>query len=188
MNQTVDPTTMIIRRWRRPLLAGVFLGLSAAWLDHAHDGAAAERKSMSGKFSVEIDLSTVQARAGSARRLLHELRQRYDLSPWEYTASVRLAPLEIPHSHPVLTLNSRYAEGASRDEDAFLATYLHLVVNWFEIEAAAVYLGRERAEEVARRMPVYRSIYRTVIADREPIEKLLRSAGVLPLPPAGTED
>ena len=176
------------------------------------------------EFKVEIDLETAQRDAQAARALLRGLRERYDLSRWEYTRTVRIAPLEVPHSHPVLTLNAKDI----RDEDAFLSTYLHeqvpwgldlhredetahaiarlraiypdahrslpetgddehttylhLVVNWLEIFTTAEFIGRERAEAVARRAPVYTRIYRTVIDDYETIGAMLRDVGVQPLP------
>ena len=77
-------------------------------------------------FNVEIDLETAQRDAEAARDLLRGLRERYDLSDWEYTHTVRIAPLEVPHSHPVLTLNAMDV----RDEDAFLSTYLHEQIHW----------------------------------------------------------
>ena len=182
-----------------------------------------------GQFRVEIDLETAQRTAKEARDLLLELRERYDLSKWEYTRTVRVAPLERSHSHPVLTLNVYHA----RDEDAFLSTYLHeqihwgldlhreeetthamaqlratypdahrglpetgddeyttylhLVVNWLGILATAEFIGRERAEAVARRASTYSWIYRTTIDDWETIETTLREVGVLPLPPAAAD-
>jgi len=65
-------------------------------------------------------------------------------------------------------------------------TYLHFVVNWLEIFATAEFAGRERAEAVARRVPVYTGIYRTTIDDRQAIGTILREVGLLPLPPART--
>ena len=148
---------------------------------------------------------------------------------WEYTRTVRVAPLERAHSHPVLTLNACHIG----DEDAFLSTYLHeqihwgldlhrkdetacaiaqlratypdahrglpetgddehttylhLVVNWLEGFATAEFIGRERAEAVARRASFYTWIYRTTIDDCETIEGVLREVGILPLPPANAE-
>jgi len=90
-------------------------------------------------FSIEIDLELGQQRADAARRLLVNLRDQHDLTSWEYTTKVRIAPFEVPHSHPVLTLNARLVE----DEDAFLATYLHEQIHW------ALTLHREEETEVA---------------------------------------
>jgi len=90
-------------------------------------------------LGIEIDLELGRQRADAAKRLLVNLRGRYDLSAWEYTKKVRIAPFETPHSHPVLTLNARLVE----DEDAFLATYLHEQIHW------ALALHRRRETELA---------------------------------------
>ena len=63
-------------------------------------------------------------------------------------------------------------------------TYLHHVVNWLEVFATTGFIGRERAEAVARRARVYTRIYRTAIDDCEKIETMLREVTILPLPPA----
>ena len=180
------------------------------------------------EFRIEIDLSEAQRSAELARDLLIKLRTTYNLSKWEYTQSVRIAPLERPYSHPVLTLNSRNALNDAAD--AFLSeylheqvhwaltlhrerqtqeainvfserypnahsappetasdefsTYLHLVVNYLEIEAVAEYLGRERAKEIALNSFGYRWMYRTVIEERAYVRGVLEATGVLPLPAA----
>lgn len=180
---------------------------------------------------IEIDLSEARRGAEAARDLLLALRARYDLSRWEYTDKIRIAPLERPHSHPVLTLNSRYVLQTEPDEDAFLccylheqihwgltlyranettiaverfrelypdahtgppdtaadeySTYLHLAVNWLEIEAATEFIGRPRTESVARRSMHYKWMYAAVMDDRDQVREILRSTNVLPLPSAG---
>jgi hypothetical protein len=162
------------------------------------------------------------------RGTLATLRQRFDLTRIEYTRRVRIAPNEIPHSHPVLTLNTRVA-----DENALLATYIHeqmhwylwrlgsaehdplapittdlmqrypnvptafpegaadppssymhLVVNWLEIDAVANFLGRAQSIALAQANPVYCWIYRTVIADWEALGELYRRHGIVPIRPA----
>ena len=177
-------------------------------------------------YSIEIDLSEAQRTAEKAREMLLSIQTTYDLSRWEYTKSVRIAPLEMSHSHPVLTLNSLYARDDASDVflcvylheqvhwaldlhrdcqtnnaiDAFRAhypkahsgppataaddysTYLHLVVNYLEIEAATEYLGQERAEELALNYPFYRWMYRTVVEERDYVKGVLEDTGVLPLP------
>ena len=205
---------------------------SATPLELGPPGAMASEasKRVRQEFTIELDLSTAHRSAESARKLLLELRSRYDLSPWEYTPKVRIAPLERPHSRPVLTLNGRHAISRTRNEDAFLSTYLHeqihwalgihrtdetvravdafrqlypdahtappataannwstylhLVVNWLEIKAAAEFIGLERAVAVARRRKHYAWMYRTVVEERDRVEAVLTSSGVLPLPRA----
>jgi hypothetical protein len=94
------------------------------------------------------------ASAGSP--LIAELKQRYP---------------QVPAGFP---------EGAN-DE---YSTYLHLVVNWLEIEAASQFMARERAEEIARKKHYYRWMYRTVLADWSGLEELFRAHNLVPIAPA----
>ena len=64
--------------------------------------------------------------AEQVRGLLRKLRKEYDLKPFEYTTTVRIAPGEIPHSHPVLTLNTML-----RVEGALLSIYIHEQMHWY---------------------------------------------------------
>ena len=63
-------------------------------------------------------------------------------------------------------------------------TYMHLVVCWLEIEAAAELIGRTRANRILDTQWGYRWIYRTVIADREPLGALFTEHGLHPMRPA----
>jgi hypothetical protein len=176
-------------------------------------------------LDIEIDLAPVQRAAGRVRDMLAGLRRRYDLAPFEYTRQVRIAPTEIPHSHPVLTLNSfvrdevallstylheqmhwyltwfskshpsdwealfarlraRYpqvpaaADGGAHDE---FSTYLHLPVNWCEVEAASRFVGRETIVQHVAGLPFYRWNYRTVLDDWDELGALYREIGVVPI-------
>jgi len=73
-----------------------------------------------------------------------------------------------------------FPEGAN-DE---YSTYLHLLVNWLEIEAASQFMARERAEEIARKKRYYRWIYRTVLSDWRNLEDLFRACNIIPITPA----
>ncbi|MDC3911925.1 hypothetical protein KQE47_26715, partial [Raoultella planticola] len=75
---------------------------------------------------------------------------------------------------PVITaLKQRYPEApvgfpdGANDE---YSTYLHLLVNWLEIEAASQVIGRERVMEIVGRKHYYQWIYRTVLSDRDSLE------------------
>jgi hypothetical protein len=85
----------------------------------------------------------------------------------ELKARYRDAPTTIP-------------EGAN-DE---YSTYLHLVVNWLEIEAASTFLGRDQAIAFAFATPVYRWIYRQVVADWDSLGQLYRRHDLVPIKPA----
>lgn len=181
---------------------------------------------MNGDFIYSIDLSTAQAGAERIIECIKRLREQHNIRQFEYTDHLRVAPNEFPHSHPVLTLNTRlfnpeeilceylheqmhwYEEriGCARAESPLLAelkrrypqapigfpegandeysTYLHLLVNWLEIEAASQFISRERAEEIARQKHYYRWMYRTVLADWQSLEGLFREHKVVPITPA----
>ena len=53
--------------------------------------------------------------------------QVYDLKPFLFTNTVHIQSRVIPHSHPVLTLNSRYAEAPNK----LLAVFLHEQLHWW---------------------------------------------------------
>jgi hypothetical protein len=176
-------------------------------------------------FTIDVDLNAVQKSAEYVRDRLMQMRRRFDLAQFEYTRRVRIAPTEIPHSHPILTLNTR-----PQSDDALLCTYLHeqmhwylwwlgspssnpvapfyddlkrrypavpthvpdganseystyihLVINWLEIEAASCLLGRDQAISVALDMPIYRWIYRQVIEDWDELGLLYRRHKIIPI-------
>jgi hypothetical protein len=177
---------------------------------------------------VAIDLSATQKASEHVRTILLKLRQDYDLSLYEYARQVRIAPGEIPHSHPVLTLNTRIAEDAAllsaylheqmhwyltwyshtrhggwkaiwaallahypevpvafpEGAHTVQSSYLHLIVNWLEIEASAQFLGRLKAVEVAEKNFVYSGLYRIVLADWNALAELYRTNALTPIYPA----
>lgn len=51
----------------------------------------------------------------------------HELTKWIFTHQVQIATHAVPHSHPILTLNTRYTD---RD-DLALATLLHEQLHWF---------------------------------------------------------
>lgn len=180
-------------------------------------------------FRIDTDLEHAAREAARVGAWLTALRQRHDLSAYEYTRHVQIVPAGPTHSHPILTLGTRFTE----TEDHLLATYLHeqmhwylsrlggfdydpiapffdelvrrypqaptrlpegarnfeqtyahLVVNWLELEVTSQFIGWERAVELANTQFGYRWIYRTVIADREPLGELYIAHGIWPMQPA----
>jgi hypothetical protein len=179
------------------------------------------------EYRVVIDLEHAEREAERVASMLASLRQRHDLTRFEFTRLVRIQPAGATRSHPILTLGTRFAETedlllstylheqmhwflwrlGGPDHDpvtpffdelvrrypkapislpdgarSYEQTYLHLVVCWLEIAATTELIGRERAEAVARSPWGYRWIYRTVLADFEPLGELLRANGLWPLP------
>jgi hypothetical protein len=64
-------------------------------------------------FEIELDFTRVQNSAERVRTMLHELRRRFDLTPFEFCTKVRIAPTEIPHSHPRIILNRQSGHSRS---------------------------------------------------------------------------
>jgi hypothetical protein len=93
-----------------------------------------------------------------------------------YCKQVRVAPTEIPYSHPGITLSIWV-----RDDLGLLSMYLHLLVNWLEIEAVSQFIAWDRVLSHVRALPFYRWIYRAVTDDWEALGALYREQGLLPV-------
>jgi hypothetical protein len=78
-------------------------------------------------FRIDIDLAHAEREAGRIRDWLSALRRRHDLSRFEFTRHVQVIPAGPTHSHPILTLGTRFAE----TEDLLLSTYLHEQMHWY---------------------------------------------------------
>jgi hypothetical protein len=177
-------------------------------------------------FRYTIDLSTAQKGAEKVVECIQRWRESHDLRRFEYTRQLRVAPNELPHSHPVLTLNTQlfnpeeilseylheqmhwYVEalGCVEESTGLIAelrrrypqipvgfpegandefsSYLHLLVNWLEVEATSHFIARERAEAIASRKHYYRWIFRTVLSDWRSLEELFRKHRIVPIVPA----
>ena len=77
------------------------------------------------KITIELAHDSMEERA--AKEQLERLFVQYDLSRWIFTKTVRIEQGVRPHSHPVLTLNTR---GLGNDGRA-LASFLHEQIHWF---------------------------------------------------------
>lgn len=91
------------------------------------------------KNSSERELQTVEQ--------LKNILQTYDLSPWIYTYDIIIESRVIPHSHPVLTLSTRYLD----DDEGLIATFLHEQLHWFE--AAHPEQVNQAIEELRQKYP-----------------------------------
>lgn len=151
--------------------------------------------------------------------------ERFDVTPWYFTQDVVIEEGTIPHSHPVLTLNTANHRGfllgtfvheqlhwyvSDRDEIADriyeevllarypevpvglpegahdeVSTYLHLIVNWLEVDALRRLLGREEADRLVGMFcerGVYRWIYRMVLRDYDELEMAFAACCLTPPP------
>ena len=77
---------------------------------------------------IELAGDTPLTRRG--REQLRHILATYDLSPWTFTRRIRIESYAVPHSHPVLTLNTRYLE----DDFAQTATFLHEQMHWLLVQ------------------------------------------------------
>jgi hypothetical protein len=177
-------------------------------------------------FRIDVDLGHAEREAQRIRDLLTALRRRHGLSRFEFTRHVQIVPAGPTHSHPILTLGTRFAEtedlllstylheqmhwylwrlgGPDHDPVApffdelvrrypkaptklpegarsYEQTYVHLVVCWLELAAMSELIGRERAHAIAETQWGYRWIYRTAIADAEPLGRLYTEHGIAPM-------
>ena len=88
-----------------------------------------------GRQEMTITLHSGNEREVQAEAQLKRLLREHDLSPWYFTREVLIESGVVPHSYPVLTLNTRYING--RDERQ-LSTFLHEQIHWFlNIDEAA---------------------------------------------------
>lgn len=87
----------------------------------------------------------------AAKAQLERLLQTYDLSRWTFTHQIRIEKGSVPHSHPVLTLDTRYLN----DDDSLLATYIHEQLHWFSFtRPEAVRSAIETLEQIYPTVPV----------------------------------
>jgi hypothetical protein len=77
---------------------------------------------------IEISLAHGSAAEAETRDQLERLLTKYDLSDWLWTRKVIVEQGAIPHSHPVLTLNTRH----SGDDSLLLSTFVHEEYHWYE--------------------------------------------------------
>lgn len=75
----------------------------------------------------EIGLAEGSSVEHQAREQLQRVLAELDLSRWSFTRQVRIEAKAIPHSHPVLTVNTRYLG----NDTAQVATFVHEQLHWF---------------------------------------------------------
>ncbi|MEQ9097633.1 MAG: hypothetical protein RIF36_15780 [Imperialibacter sp.] len=97
---------------------------------------------------VEITTKNDSDREKATARLLQEVLSDYDLSQWVFTRQVVIEQMAIPHSHPVLTLNTR-----SSDKTDILDTFVHEQLHWYvdkkpDAEKAAIDAFKKKYKEV----------------------------------------
>lgn len=74
-----------------------------------------------------IDLHSGNEDENKAEQLIKGFAKTYDLSPYIFTKHILIQSRVIPHSHPILTLNTRQISEPER----YLALLLHEEIHWF---------------------------------------------------------
>ena len=74
-----------------------------------------------------IDVAEGTTAEEQTRQQLQRITTELDLSRWLFTRRVRIEAMAIPHSHPVLTVNTRYLG----NDTAQIATFVHEQIHWF---------------------------------------------------------
>jgi len=76
---------------------------------------------------VDIKLVKDTPRAELTKETLQKLLIQYDLTPYIFTKHVQIEPMVIPHSDPILTLNTRNADVPNE----VLTAFVHEEIHWF---------------------------------------------------------
>lgn len=81
---------------------------------------------------LEIRVKNNDTREQQTKLQLERSLATYDLSRWMFTRSIIIDSGRdvIPHSHPVLTLNTRHL----KDDELLLSTFVHEQLHWFLAE------------------------------------------------------
>lgn len=80
------------------------------------------------KIEIALAYDVQQEREQATKEQLNRLLKKYDLSKWIFTENVIVDYYtQIPHSHPVLTLNTRYL----KNDEKLLSTFVHEQIHWF---------------------------------------------------------
>jgi hypothetical protein len=79
------------------------------------------------KDLVKITIANSTPAEQQTRDQLQKLLKTYDLSTWIFTKPIVIdEKTAIPHSHPVLTLNTRHV----KDDELLLSTFVHEQLHW----------------------------------------------------------
>lgn len=106
----------------------IYLILATSILSFATQGPNKERIMQPGPGSAILKIGTAHGSSKelAAKAQLERIIKSSSIAKWMFTDTVTIDETAIPHSHPTLTLNTRYLE----DDAAQLATLLHEQFHW----------------------------------------------------------
>ena len=105
------------------LLAALFLGVALLACTSTTEGSPTQEKLL-------ITTKSGTALEERGREQLLRLVEDHDVDRWIFTHEVVIESGVIPHSHPVLTLNTRFVD----DDRKQLAMFLHEQFHWYTFE------------------------------------------------------
>lgn len=76
--------------------------------------------------ALEINLKNNSTREKQSSAQLIAINNKYNLSHWTYTKRIEIEEGAIPHSNPVLTLNTRHL----KNDTLMLSTFIHEQMHW----------------------------------------------------------
>lgn len=79
-------------------------------------------------ISIRLHENTALEQKG--KQQLERILDNYDLEKWIFTDSVLIQSYVTPHSHPILTLNTRYLD---HDDKGQLSTFIHEQIHWYAV-------------------------------------------------------
>lgn len=82
---------------------------------------------MRNPISLNITLHSGNDREKQTREQLLRILSQHRIDVWQFTPEVLIQSGVQPHSHPVLTINTRQLD----DDDGCLGTFLHEQFHWF---------------------------------------------------------
>lgn len=78
-------------------------------------------------MKLNIILVNNSEREKATKKQLEMLLEKYDLNKWIFQKFIRIKEMEIPHSHPELTLNTFHLNS----DNPLLSQFLHEQMHWF---------------------------------------------------------
>lgn len=76
---------------------------------------------------IDIQLHSGNESEKKGKQLIEDFLQRYDLEKYIFTKKIIIQSRIIPHSHPVLILNTRQIDQPER----YFSTFIHEQIHWF---------------------------------------------------------
>ena len=154
-------------------------------------------------MELNIVLANNSNREVKTKKQLEMLLKKYDLSKWIFQKSIQINEKEIPHSHPVLTLNTVHLKNDNLLLSQFLHEQMHwflsgkpkdikntameelgplfphLIINYLEYDALRQLIGKNMTKEIINNKPRYIELYKMVIQQEDKIREILEKYNIL---------